>query len=358
MQSRVEIEALPDHGMREFHYSANDIVDPFIDPEGFEKVSGIIEELSAMGYYGDSTVDLSRKRRGDIDGANLATKKMIEYIPSSEYWLEQVPTVMALESLYDPQAEHYANGKKVSPEARVWLSNCLDGVGIRNRGQLTQRVIIREQPKRIVSLGSGAGRSVFAAARTLRNMTGRPPETIMVDYDPNALDLSRSNAEKYNLGATTRLRRKNILGRRQVAGNNIVERALYNKAGLARQSAGVVDIIGVTEYLQEGDWEYKYNGVVAPTKKPMAGAVTFLRNAYDLVSPGGVLLVGNMLDTHPQLGFTLNVVQWPHIQPRSIEQMSELFDKANLSADREAHLSADGVYGVYVIRKPDESYYN
>ena len=38
-------------------------------------------------------------------------------------------------------------------------------------------------------------------------------------------------------------------------------------------------------------------------------AATFLANAAQLVKPGGLLLVGNMRDTHPQLGFTLNVVQ-------------------------------------------------
>lgn len=55
-----------------------------------------------------------------------------------------------------------------------------------------------------------------------------------------------------------------------------------------------------------------------------------LANAAQLVKPGGLLLTGNMRDTHPQLGFTLNVVQWPHIQPRSIETMQRIVEAAGL----------------------------
>lgn len=62
-----------------------------------------------------------------------------------------------------------------------------------------------------------------------------------------------------------------------------------------------------------------------------------------------------MLPTHPQLGFTLNVIQWPHIQPRSVEEVGSLIDDAGLDGERSVYLPDDGVYAVYVVRKPEPS---
>jgi cyclopropane fatty-acyl-phospholipid synthase-like methyltransferase len=75
----------------------------------------------------------------------------------------------------------------------------------------------------------------------------------------------------------------------------------------------LVEAIGLMEYLGALDWTFRYGRLVA-SRKRLAGAVTLFRNAYELVRPGGVLVFANMLVSHPQLAFTLNVVQWPHIQ--------------------------------------------
>jgi hypothetical protein len=91
---------------------------------------------------------------------------------------------------------------------------------------------------------------------------------------------------------------------------------------------------------------------VVATRRRLAGAVTFLRNAFDCVRPGGVLVVGNMLDSHPELGLTINVIQWPHIQPRSIDEMLGIFATAGLAGHVDVHLPVDGVYAVYAIHKP------
>lgn len=82
-----------------------------------------------------------------------------------------------------------------------------------------------------------------------------------------------------------------------------------------------------------------------------AGAVTFVRNAFACVRPGGMLITGNMLDTHPQLGFTMDVIQWPHIQPRSTAEMLDIFEAAGIRGHVDVHLPSDGVYAVYVLRK-------
>ena len=78
-----------------------------------------------------------------------------------------------------------------------------------------------------------------------------------------------------------------------------------------------------------------------------------MKNSFDLVKPGGLIIIGNMLDTHPQLGFTLNTIQWPHIQPRSVEQMTKLIAEAGIEGEIDVHIPQDGVYGIYTVRKAE-----
>lgn len=105
------------------------------------------------------------------------------------------------------------------------------------------------------------------------------------------------------------------------------------------------------EYLRNPDPSHPDGRVTAHPR--VADAVTFLRHAYTLVKPGGVLVVANMLDTHPQLGMTLNVVQWPWIHPRSVATMLTLLVSAGLDAPARVIEPNDGVYAVFCITKPD-----
>ena len=121
-----------------------------------------------------------------------------------------------------------------------------------------------------------------------------------------------------------------------------------------RSRYDVVEALGFLEYLPaQNQQAYTYHGVV-DERRSRAGAITFLSNAYDLVRPGGLLIFANMLDeTHQQLGFTLNTVQWPHIQPRSIEQVERIVDASEAHAgELDVYCPTDGVYAVYAIRKP------
>src|SRR5690606_11985052 len=93
-----------------------------------------------------------------------------------------------------------------------------------------------------------------------------------------------------------------------------------------------VDAVGIFEYLKRPDREFVYNQVVR-TPIMLAGADTFMRNAYELVKPGGILVIGNMLDTHPQLDFTMGVIQWPHIQPRAVRGMTHIMNAVGIDGE-------------------------
>lgn len=161
-----------------------------------------------------------------------------------------------------------------------------------------------------------------------------------VDFDKKALKLSRSISRQFGV-ANFRTIRANILDSKML------------KKLLGKTQADVVEILGLFEYLKPDDWIFRYHKVVVRGSKKLAGAKTFLNLAYSFVKPGGILIFGNMLTSHPHLDFTLNVVQWPHIQPRTTREVIDIIEQAGLEGEYklEIYLPDDGVYAVYVLRK-------
>lgn len=322
-------------------------------------------ERIAADFYGDQAGP-TRKRLSDIDLDNPATREWTTTVPTSADWLELVPTAAALDVLYDPESSQYPSGKPIDPQMTEWLRNAADAHGIRSRAQVMRKVLL-DQAKthqatgdgllRWLSLACGAAQPILetmAEIATPQPIQHTPPHAVLADADPKALGLARNYATRRGLSASITPILANVLDRR---GFETLPGSLLGRMPFLRKSTGwieqfdAVDAVGLLEYLQEDDWSYAYNGVMK-TNKVMAGAVTFLRNAYACVKPGGMLVVGNMLDTHPTLGFTMDVIQWPHIQPRSIEEMLDIFEAAGLFGHVEVHLPSDGVYAVYIVRKP------
>ena len=334
----------------------------------FEDINSQVEELSSMGYFGDKSINLERKRKGSIDRENPAPKELMRRLPSFSDWLDMVPTAGALDALYHPDQVEFANGRPVDSELAKWLRNISDGRGIRSRGAIVTSLLENEadrydRPMALLSLASGAAQPVIAASASIRERSlRRMPELTLVDRDQSALSLAQKYAKDANVDNSLETKNINILrpqgidySKGRVNGVDVAKNALRRKIGserLLRESFDVVEAVGIVEYLQAEDWKYTYNGVIS-TKKPMAGARSFMKNSFDLVKPGGLMIIGNMLDTHPQLGFTLNTIQWPHIQPRSVEQMAKLIAEAGIEGEIDVHIPQDGVYGIYTVRKAE-----
>ena len=65
------------------------------------------------------------------------------------------------------------------------------------------------------------------------------------------------------------------------------------------------------------------------------------------------LVVANMLSDRPQLAFNQRGAGWPHIYPRSIDELVRLVELAGLPLDRTTvHVPQDGVYAVVEIDVP------
>ena len=330
--------------------------------QSHEKVVVELEKLTGMGFHGDCDLNAAiGRQRTRIDDTNPATRELIARVPGVEDWLELIPTASALDLLYDPSIEQLANGKPVSPEVRDWACNILDAQGIRSRGEIVQAILARHvidqaslgaTEQQWVSLACGAAQPVCHALRHIKENGHAVPRVTLVDLDRSALRAAKTYAQAMKVKQSIDVRCMNILRAQGVAlpavdaQMNVAARALRRRVGLEGATYDAVDAVGILEYVPE----------VLSDESPTAlqvNAATFLANAAQLVKPGGLLLVGNMRDTHPQLGFTLNVVQWPHIQPRSIEAMQRIAGAAGLGNWQvDVYCPNDGVYALYAMRRP------
>lgn len=330
--------------------------------QSHEKVVVELEKLTGMGFHGDCDLNAAiGRQRTRIDDTNPATCELIARVPGVEDWLELIPTASALDLLYDPSIERLANGKPVSPAVRDWACNILDAHGIRSRGEIVQDILTKQAidqaslgatEQQWVSLACGAAQPVCQALRHIKESGNPTPRVALVDLDRSALKAAQMYAQTAEVEQFIDILRMNILHPQGLAlpavdaQTNVAARALRRQVGLEGAVYDAVDAVGILEYVPE----------VLSDESPTAlqvNAATFLAHAAQLVKPGGLLLVGNMRDTHPQLGFTLNVVQWPHIQPRSIEAMQRIAGVAGLGDWQvDVYCPDDGVYALYAMRRP------
>lgn len=330
--------------------------------QSHEEVVVELEELTGMGFHGDCDLNAAiGRQRTRIDDTNPATCELIARVPGVEGWLELIPTAAALDLLYDPSIERLANGKPVSPAVRDWACNILDAHGIRSRGEIVQAILARHvidqaslgaTEQQWVSLACGAAQPVCQALRHIKENGHAVPRVTLVDLDRSALRAAKTYAQAMKVKQSIDVRCMNILRPQGVvlpavdAQTNVAARALRRQVGLEAATYDAVDAVGILEYVPE---------VLLGKGSTVlqVDAATFLANAAQLVKPGGLLLVGNMRDTHPQLGFMLNVVQWPHIQPRSIETMQRIAGAAGLGDWQvDVYCPDDGVYALYAMRRP------
>lgn len=249
--------------------------------------------------------------------------------PAMRQWRTHlVPRATALYVLQRPDSQHLLPGwTPVDALCRTFVVDGLDGIGIRTRARMLQDAVsdrlgaaLEGGRARWVSLACGAAVPVLdVMART--GLSGA--ELVLVDIDDEALAFAGDLAREAGLveGADFSLLRRNLV-------SGVVARAeLVEELGAG--SATVVDALGIFEYFSD------------------ASCVRLLRNAWDLLEPGGVLVVANMLADRPELALNQRGLGWPSIVPRSPERLVELVRKAGLPLDRTTVSTAqDGVYAV------------
>jgi hypothetical protein len=296
---------------------------------------------AAREHYASKNTAPKRKNKFEPD--NPASNEIFDKkaYPSIHKWrTKHVPTAAALLPLQRPDMRTLSDGTPLSRAEVTWFEHVVDGIGLRSRAAAMEHILEANAApgQKWLSLASGASLPILEAAHNVLAKKSYMVDVTAADFDKKALRLSAHLAKLFGVN-TFSARRVNILDAKSL------KKHIHGQYD-------VVEILGLFEYLRPADWKYAYSKVIKVSKK-LLGAVNFLRTAFGYVSPGGLLIFGNMLDTHPHIGFTLDVVQWPHIQPRSVAEVVEIVEAALPDGDYtlDVYIPTDGVYAVYVLHK-------
>lgn len=246
--------------------------------------------------------------------------------PTIRAWKGWMTTAMALYPLQRPLAPQMLDGTPVDAFAHELFLYGQDAVGIRDRGALFSHLVTQRDGKidTIISLACGAA---VPECDAIKAMTKKPKATI-VDMDERALSHVMEVAKEAGLpeGTFTSVTA------------NLVKDFMFAPQphpAMQKEHFDVADLLGITEYFKDRHMKI------------------LLEKAYELVKPGGMLIFGNMLDTHPTLQFNQQVVEWPGVIPRSRELLAEISSQIAGASNVEMYIPESGVYAVLKLEKPE-----
>lgn len=215
--------------------------------------------------------------------------------------------------------------------SRDYLTGVIDAHAVRTRAQ-TVRTLLAEhfegvdRPLRFMSIACGAAGPILDYVRDGAADCMRVDELMFVDHDPLALATTSALARAAGLGDIVRPLRKNLL---KTAPSTYVS-----------GKVDMVDLVGVFEHLPSGRMGHRV-------------ASSVLAAAAEVVRPGGLILLGNMLDHRPQQRFFDSV--WPRLSQRTISQVLALAAEAGIPAQlvKVRVPAREGVYAVYALTVPE-----
>lgn len=262
-------------------------------------------------------------------------------------WLSNIPSANALTYLSDPvnlESITHRNGKQsaeVDNAARNWLTACTDAVAIRNRGTVMAELVkgyvdssiekgedFHADAMKWMSVACGTALPTMKAAQR----AGIEPNLLLVDYDEKVLHATKELGQEIGFVGELRQEKTNIFSADDMA-------ALRSELGSNCERPRIIDLMGIFEYTGE------HTGI---------NPAEFLRSNYDMLHPGGRLILGQMRDDRPNPDFTMGVVGWPYIVMRSPEEVMQVIKDAGIPVESaKLYMPEDGVYTVCAIDKPE-----
>ena len=337
-----------------------EIADPYVDSYSASERFGVISSENAAdatarlrrilgkwqrkpgtAYYDENGDEQDKQEWGDPS----LTKGFFNALGSEALadWRELVPTASALRYLSDPTmntlTDRAGEVHPIDDTAHKWMSLSTDAVGIRARG-----TVLSELVKAYVQdhdLGENVNWMSVACGTALPTIQGalaagidHKTSLLLVDPDKNAMSSTVEIADELGFQGEIQQERMNVFKPEKVA--DLKERLIAEG-----KRPKLVDIMGILEYTGEN------LGV---------DSVEFLKMYYDILEPGGRLLLGQMREDRPRLDFTMGVVGWPYVQTRTINDLMGLLKEAGIPLDKaQVYLPKDGVYTVCCVDKPHDS---
>ncbi len=318
-------------------------------------------------------VDLEQRTSDALASGRPNPLLLIEGRPAFRSWQPLTKRAIALTNIYNPDASHlgsgidpsvyderlfHRNGDRASAaevlltqigparasavtsnyrdfiktaideDSRLIWKASLDGRGVRTRAQAATEVVERwascrrrEAPIRLASLACGAAIPVLSMVGGLKDTGHEVDEVLLADNDPMALATAHSIASTREMTAETTLLLQSLVADDGAATDLSIQ--------IGRASVDVVDLLGLFEYFPE----------------PLA--IEVLRQVRSLLRPGGILVLGNMLDQRPQQYFFTHVSLWPPLFQRSLSLLVRILGEAGFDLRGvEMTVPPEGVYAV------------
>lgn len=273
-----------------------------------EGIDGAVVDEPLFERGSVSARDLIRRERPGVRGERI---------------LERYDRFLAAGSMTD-RADEYGL------TSRDYLTGVADAHAVRSRGQvaaalLHEHFLGSRHPLRLMSIACGAAGPLLDYTREAAADGVEVGELLVVDHDPLALASTLSLARGAGLGDRVTLLRKNLLKTPPIT---------YLDA-----QVDLVDLVGVFEHLPSGKLGYRIASQV-------------LAGAAEVVRPGGLILLGNMLVERPQQRFFDSV--WPRLQQRTMRQVLALALEAGIGPEfvKVRVPARDGIYALYAMTVP------
>lgn len=250
-------------------------------------------------------------RRPHIDYTHQKNwARKISYIPYGfRAWAEYMPGGFATYYVYEPHHKKMANGKRLDAITKRLFRHGIEGSGIRNRSYALSHLINswaanKNTPIHWLSIGCGSGQPTFDAARQLPDSLKKDSKITLVDRDDIVLDFAKSLYEH----------QANDLPHVEFSNDDAFNPKFFHELTKGR-GVDIVDILGMFEYLDEQK------------------SVQFLREIYNALNPGGIVIFSNMDVHRPDYDINQRVIGWPSLILRSPAEMVSLITAAGISLE-------------------------
>lgn len=217
--------------------------------------------------------------------------------PGSETMRAWQKDIMKAKALYPLQKPHDAI--RVLPDgvddyAMNVFMFAKDSIGIRTRAAVMKQVAyetmkgIEDPEVAVLSLGSGAAVPLIDAVSSIRDSLDKTVKMELCDLSGESLALAAELMHEANIPA------EDVVDSYE---GHFIRKLHEMKKRSAR--VDMIEALGLFEYLED------------------KAASDLLRNSYELLKPGGVIILSNMLSNRPQLEFNQYGVGWPDVVPVS-----------------------------------------
>lgn len=336
-QTEVHIVQVNDPLITSVEHEANRQHVKEVELEGIVEVQEYTAEFGPLDKF--KFKEIGDEQKDNPQNSPFTTARYLfskDTKPGLYAWYKSRGSARALYPLQNPYFGELPDGTPITDQESEYIAHVTDADGIRGRAAIMVDVVTEHLEKsskknpKLLSIACGAAVPVIQLSQHLIDR-GINPELTLLDNDVDTLNFGRTLLEEANLLNNSTIHEEDVLG-------GFVRKAITENPRLGEilkgQKFDTVDILGFLEYL------------------PPRMSANLIKNSFSLLEDNGIIVLGNMRDTHPAIDFHHGIVRWPGVQQRSLKDIIQIINQAEIpsSASVDFYQASDGVYNVAVIK--------